>query len=404
VRAEPQSRKAAVPAMTPVAGGLLQRKCACGGSPGADGECAECKKKQIGLQRKSEGSGGVSAVPPIVHEVLGSPGQPLDDKSRSFMEPRLGHDFSRVRVHTDRRSSESARAVNALAYTVGRDLVFDSGQYAPHTPAGRRLLAHELTHVVQQRGSSAQGELSLDTASDNIFEREAERAERAIDLPSAQTGTGKLSAVSPRSIRRAVRPGNVSCHRNGLRNPNLTGDQAVAAIEAADADAITLASQAELQLDNNLTSTRAGDPVDASFDTILQEELGLTLTNPAHFRLIEQQRDRFARVRGILESGYLRYMCRGGTGVSLVGCLATNCEADDFAFTCPGNRLIVLCQSFWDEPAERPGTVLHETFHIPFSMVHTNTLRRANAFCFEGFARRVAGEVVPDVSCQGGAH
>ena len=91
-----------------------------------------------------------SAVPPIVHEVLHSPGQPLDAATRAFMEPRFGHDFSRVQVHSDTKAAESAWAVNALAYTVGRNVVFGEGQYAPATTMGRKLLAHELTHVVQQ--------------------------------------------------------------------------------------------------------------------------------------------------------------------------------------------------------------------------------------------------------------
>jgi hypothetical protein len=89
----------------------------------------------------------------IVDDVLRSPGQPIDNATRAFMERRIGHDFSRVRVHTDARGVESAQAVNALAYTVGRDIVFGAGQYAPGTTAGKRLLAHELTHVAQQTDS-----------------------------------------------------------------------------------------------------------------------------------------------------------------------------------------------------------------------------------------------------------
>lgn len=89
-------------------------------------------------------------VPPIVHEVLRSPGQPLDPNTRSYFEPRFGHDFSQVRVHTDRRASESAQAVNARAYTVGHDIVFDAGQYRTLDVEGRQLIAHELTHVAQQ--------------------------------------------------------------------------------------------------------------------------------------------------------------------------------------------------------------------------------------------------------------
>lgn len=70
-------------------------------------------------------------------------GQPLDATTRAFMEPRFGHDFSQVRVHTDAQAAESARTVHALAYTVGHSLVFDTGQYSPTTASGRRLLAHE---------------------------------------------------------------------------------------------------------------------------------------------------------------------------------------------------------------------------------------------------------------------
>src|SRR5262249_8669222 len=108
-----------------VRSGVLQRKCACGGTPGPSGACEECGKKRLqlksnlGVQPKTG-----TEVPPIVHEVLHSTGQSLDVETRGFFEPRFGHDFSRVRVHTDAQAAESARAVNALAYTVGSDVVF----------------------------------------------------------------------------------------------------------------------------------------------------------------------------------------------------------------------------------------------------------------------------------------
>jgi hypothetical protein len=89
-------------------------------------------------------------VSPIVHQVLSSNGQPLDAETVAFFEPRFGHDFSQVRIHTDERSAESAQTVNALAYTVGQDVVFAQGQYMPETTEGKRLLAHELTHTLQQ--------------------------------------------------------------------------------------------------------------------------------------------------------------------------------------------------------------------------------------------------------------
>jgi hypothetical protein len=106
------------------------------------------------LQRKAAGSALSASVPPLVHDVLRSPGQPLDPYAREYMEPRFGHDFGRVQVHTDARAADSARAVHALAYTVGRDIVFAAGQYSPRTEAGRRLITHELHHVVQQGGEA----------------------------------------------------------------------------------------------------------------------------------------------------------------------------------------------------------------------------------------------------------
>lgn len=91
-----------------------------------------------------------ASAPPIVHGVLRSPGQRLDAGTQRVMEARFGQDLSRVRVHADERAAESARAVGAAAYTVGSDVVFADGQYRPHGQAGIGLLAHELTHVVQQ--------------------------------------------------------------------------------------------------------------------------------------------------------------------------------------------------------------------------------------------------------------
>lgn len=147
------TRKEITPSFRAAHNPLLQRTCACGGSAGVDNECAECRNKRLSLQRQTTNQVGPLPIPSIVGDVLHSSGQPLDSAARAFMEPRFGHDFSNVRVHTDARAEESARAVNALAYTVGRDMVFGTGRYAPGTHDGKRLLAHELTHVVQQERS-----------------------------------------------------------------------------------------------------------------------------------------------------------------------------------------------------------------------------------------------------------
>jgi hypothetical protein len=98
---------------------------------------------------------------------LRSPGQPLDADTRTFMEPRFGHDFSAVRVHNDIMAAESARAVESLAYTVGSDVVFGTGQYTPGTPHGDYLLAHELTHVIQQENAATSRGINMPTAGES---------------------------------------------------------------------------------------------------------------------------------------------------------------------------------------------------------------------------------------------
>ena len=120
----------------------------------------ECKSAKpagptlVGRRRAAPGTSGSLEAPPVVHDVLASAGQPLDAATREFFSARFGHDFANVRVHADAESAESARSVSALAYTVGSHVVFGVGQYSPGTRAGQELLAHELTHVVQQGGVS----------------------------------------------------------------------------------------------------------------------------------------------------------------------------------------------------------------------------------------------------------
>ena len=194
-----RSAKPAAGPVTPSRGKLLQRKCACGGQASQpEGECEDCKKKKT-LQRQAVGPAktALASAPPIVHEVLNSPGQPLESATRNFFEPRFGHDFGKVRVHTDQRASESASDVNALAYTVGNHVVFASGRYDPSHPTGRGLLGHELAHTVQQQdstdASAAVGNLIIGDA-DDLAEKQADAISSAAleggALPGAQISHG----------------------------------------------------------------------------------------------------------------------------------------------------------------------------------------------------------------------
>jgi Domain of unknown function (DUF4157) len=206
-----QAQAPAKSSFTSAPRGLLQRKCACGGTPDPTGECDACRKKR--LQRKGRNSDTStqpstfnsqrSDVPPIVYEVLRSPGQPLDAASRHFMESRFRFSFGEVRVHADQRAAESARALNALAYTVGRDVVFGTGQYAPQFHFGRKLIAHELAHVMQQKKHAQKPEkLELGRA-DDAHEHQALSIERGMEHPAIEgngpRGSGNLSSRASES-------------------------------------------------------------------------------------------------------------------------------------------------------------------------------------------------------------
>ncbi len=128
---------------------LTKRECKSAKSAAPTGSTAP---PAVAQRRIASPSSASIRAPSLVQDVLASPGRPLDAPTREFFAARFAHDFGDVRVHDDARAAESARGVNALAYTVGRDVVFGAGRYSPSTNAGRHLLAHELTHVVQQSG------------------------------------------------------------------------------------------------------------------------------------------------------------------------------------------------------------------------------------------------------------
>jgi len=126
-------------------------------------------------------------------------GRPLDPAVLAHAEPRFGQDFSQVRVHTDGRAAESAAGLGALAYTVGRDVVFGHGQYQPHTGPGRELIAHELAHVVQQ-GARPGGRPEIGAA-DTVHEAAADRAASAV---AAGRKAPRLAPAGPRLVQRKI--------------------------------------------------------------------------------------------------------------------------------------------------------------------------------------------------------
>jgi uncharacterized protein DUF4157 len=163
----------------------------------------------LSLQRLA-GNESVNALleeeqPSPVRDVVGSGGgSPLEPGVRGFMEQRLGHDFTDVRVHTGGKADESAHSISAQAYTVGTDVVFRGGAYQPDSPTGQRVIAHELAHVVQQKagpvaGTPAPGGIRLSNPSDP-FEQAAEETARGV---TAQASLMPASTPAEASVQRA---------------------------------------------------------------------------------------------------------------------------------------------------------------------------------------------------------
>jgi hypothetical protein len=167
----------------------LQRKSERGNRSGLESE--RSPHEELLVRRRvtpADSSSSAATAPPIVHDTLRSTGQALDTSTRAFFEARFQQDFSDVRVHTDAQAAASARAVDALAYTVGPQIVFGAGQYAPQTTEGSRLLAHELTHVVQS---------TRNLRSDSTRATEIARPDCAVQrYPNRIAGTGVSTSYS----------------------------------------------------------------------------------------------------------------------------------------------------------------------------------------------------------------
>ncbi len=167
-----------------------RKACSCDSPSGEGGTCPACAGDQA-VQRAATDEQGQSSVPGIVYDVLQTQGTPLDQRTRAFMEPRFGRSLGDVRVHTDSRASDSAKAVSALAYTVGQHMVFREGLYQPDTREGQKLLAHELTHTIQQ-GPATGREIGGVSQPGDPHEQEAEQASEQImqmrdDHPHAES-------------------------------------------------------------------------------------------------------------------------------------------------------------------------------------------------------------------------
>lgn len=367
-----------------VNGLMLQRKCGCG-SQGGKCDCRkpEERTKSRGLQTKlavsdasdrfeqeadrvaeqvlaapvqgsvetaplriqrvaSQPTGSVDAAPSSVEHVLSNSGRPLDSTIQGRMEQRFGYDFSSVRVHTGAAAETSARDVNAQAYTVGNNIVFGAGRFAPTTIDGQRLIAHELTHVVQQSGTNG-------------------------------------NAIRTKLQRKVVDDDkHLPC-----RDTEGRGVQVVADLEDK---AARLAESAASKLRER--------PLAKSTHDFVWKRFRRNYNDPRdRCRFIPEIADRFDAIARGIRNTEVEYGCVSS------GEPSSQCHGH-FAFTKPGlfgGTRIDLCSRFWANPNERVVTILHEWAHYifePRGVLDEPKGGFDTAECYNNFATELDGKTV----------
>jgi hypothetical protein len=290
-------------------------------------------------------------------------GSLLPESARQFFEPRFGHDFSGVRIYTDERAAESANKINALAYTIGRDIVFGAQQFSPETTTGKSLLAHELTHVVQQGGGS----------------------------PSSGAG------AAPPQVQRLVRTSSVTCPAaaTGIANPH-TG--------SSDRRASSLLTTAITRI-TNAQAVRAASPADpdvvavgGALNTVFHLDPAVedSWTGAAPSVRLPVILRRLQAAQSYIDSVVFTINCipNGGAGYTIPGCANSTCAAGTEAFSCHTNPVeMVLCPDFWALGLDQRGrTWMHEVMHITFGFIDDwGQPNVHNAHCYAQFVALLNG-------------
>jgi hypothetical protein len=303
-----------------------------------------------------------------------SDGQPLPSSVRGYFEPRFGYDLSHVRVHTTAKAAESARAVNAQAYTLGRDIIFGNGHYSPETSSGRQLLAHELTHVVQQNKNSNEStmiNIDISTAKETRIQRRV-RFFVCNSADRANINNAISMSVIPGALRSAV---------------DTASDKAAA--WAYNAVALLRMSPRSADTRSAFRDAFGANPewVPPWFATLGARWIDFG-------DLIAQ---RLQRGADILSEGWIQYYC-WGSPTRCPEC--TNPPSTYYACSSYlGRYLICLGRHFWELWAARntgdmATTLLHEALHIYFRTTVAHRGRQGNAACYEKFIYEINGHPI----------
>lgn len=343
-----QLAEACTPAVSSV-GRLRPSRCACGSAkPQLAETCDGCRGRLLQPQRLTEGGGGPETPPGsagsgVLSSVLAAPGQPLDGPSRRYFEPRFRQDFSRVRVHTGAAAEASTRAIRARAYTADHHVVFGRGEYRPGSSRTRRLLAHELTHVVQQRAGRKSDAIEHPGSA---AELEAESNERRLMAGAAPVVREQASGIS-----RTCSASNAGDHMTG---------------EESNAEDCERGQQRVLGRAFNRAGDRVCDAIDKLWDLWQEPEAdensGTRDAFQRHFHTTDN--DAVLEVYNVL-SDLGMDMGRGRYSVDCGDDTDPDCEGFGAYVPSTGASQIVFCPDFFDDMSndDRTGLVVHEVAH-----------------------------------------
>lgn len=351
--------------------GSIQRMCSRCQRRFREGKFMNCKQCEEELQRKKipEESPAVNAQKQQQIQSLSSDGRPLPKSLRSFFEPRFRRDFGSVRIHTDKRADEIARSVNAEAFTLGQDVVFQSKAYRPSTPEGRKLLAHELTHVMQQN-----------------------------DTPSLIG-----------SIQRRVSTRSTNCPANTNNAPS----DPIATLQSINNKAGSYARGTARLLDFSALLVEAGDTgfVDSEYERAfgLPPASGDGFMNrltgevrPSREAALSEEMKIFSR-RFELIADYLNqsiaYRC--DAPLTWGGCNFSACDTNDNAGACSGTGAIKICPHFWDHGEDaQAGILIHEVTHIYWARAtHNASSNLRLSQCYEELVAQIYGFNAQSQTC-----
>jgi hypothetical protein len=354
-----------------------------GGAIGSFGEapagtaqrmCAECESEEDApLQRTCAACEAEARIDRKPAEAAASAitagGSPLTAEQRAYFEPRFGRGFSDVRLHTDDRVASAAGSIDARAYTLGSDIGFARGEYRPASPGGRRLIAHELAHVVQQQEGAGAALRRTLTASSTC-------PANVDDAPADPIA--ELTAADERAQHLAL------------------GTSHVLAFEALSFEDPTFGRSYV----SDAYERRFGLPPPASRGRFTNR-----FTGRAHATRNEAMReemlslsDRYRQLSEFL-AGPIRYRCPGAGSITLPGCAAARCRGA-IAMSCPGGRQIAICPTFWTFPLmqsvdQRGGNMIHESVHMRLRFrahgLANATQRGQNSECHAALAADVYG-------------